>query len=671
MPKRAIKPEDLLQFQFVADPQISADGSLVLFSKKHVNEKNKYVTNLFTADADGNVRQWTQGDGGNANGRWSPDGSRIAFVSGRDKPASQVFTIASDGGEAHKLTSLPEGSIGAIRWSPDGSKIAFTFRETHPDWTEKAKKAREESGGSTPPWVIDNIWYRFDGDGYFGGQRYAICVADAKSGEHKQLYNKCPIGEYSFDWSPDSKELIVAHTASKRPMAEPENVQLFRVGLDGKATQLKGLPKGSKSAVRWSPDGKTIAYLGDFDEADPWGVRNQKLYVVSPEGGEPKCLTEKDDYCLAVMTLSDSKDAAVDAVLEWAPDSRALYAQVGRQGETQLAMSDVSKGGLEFLTKGRHVVGVGNLSADGSKVACLWGEPLHLNEVGIYDLAKHPAKPDVVTKFNKALLDKLALSIPEETWLDSTDGAKVHAWVMKPSEIRAGKKYPAVLEVHGGPHTQYGWAFFHEFQVLAAAGYVVVYSNPRGSKGYGEKFCGVIRGDWGNKDWDDVQSVTRWMQHQPYVASGSMGVMGGSYGGYMTNWAVGHTNDFKAAITDRCVSNMVSMAGNSDFPFNKDGYFGGTAWSSLKNIEPLWKQSPIAFFDKAKTPMLIIHSEGDLRCNVEQGEEVFTALQQEGIESRFVRYPVSTSHGMSRGGPPDLRLHRLGEILAWWGKHLK
>jgi len=199
---------------------------------------------------------------------------------------------------------------------------------------------------------------------------------------------------------------------------------------------------------------------------------------------------------------------------------------------------------------------------------------------------------------------------------------------------------------------------------------VVVYSNPRGSKGYGEKHCAAIRGDWGNKDWDDIQAVLNHMMSLPFIDSKKMGVMGGSYGGYMTNWVVGHTTDFKAAITDRCVSNMVSMAGSSDFPFNKDGYFGGYPWGDLKAIESLWKQSPIAYFDKVKTPMLIIHSEGDLRCNIEQSEQVFYALKAQGIETRFVRYPVSTSHGMSRGGPADLRLHRLGEITSWWKKHL-
>lgn len=669
MPKRAIKPEDLLKLVFVGDPQCSPDGNRILFSHKTINDKNKYISNLYTVDLDGKVQAWTQGESGAGQGRWSPDGSRIAFVSGRDKPKSQIYLIPTSGGEAAKLTDLPEGDIGEMRWSPDGKWIAFAFREQHPDWTTEAAKKREEKGLSTPPRVIDDIWYRLDGDGYFLGQRHALYVVEVATGESKKLYKPGPLGVFSFDWSPDSKEIAVAHSDRKRPMSDTPNDQIWRVDLKGKAAKLRGLPEGEKTGVRWSPDGKTIAYLGDVDLADPWGVRNTKLYVVSAEGGEAKCLSDKDDYCLTVMTLGDVKDAAADVVLEWSPDSKGLFVQIGWHGETQLGYVDAAKGGVKLVTKGSHVVSVGALSKDGKKVAALFGTTQKLNEVALVDAKDGSVK--VLTHFNKAFHDKVQLSEPEEVWLDSTDGVKVQAWVMKPIDYKAPKKYPAILEIHGGPHTQYGLAFFHEFQVLAAAGYVVVFSNPRGSKGYGEKFCAAIRGDWGNKDWDDIQAVTRYIQHLPYVNAGSVGIIGGSYGGFMTNWAIGHSKDYRAAVTDRSVSNFVSMAGNSDFPFNKDGYFGGVAWGRYEQIEPLWRQSPIAYFEGVKTPTLVIHSEGDLRCNVEQGEQVFTALQQEGVDSRFVRYPQSTFHGMSRSGPPDLRIHRLHEILNWWSKHLK
>ncbi len=676
MPKRPITADDLLRIVSVGDPQISPDGNRVLFSHKTVNDKNKTLSNLFTVDLEGEVRQWTSGEGGAGHGRWSPDGSQIAFVSGREGKKSQIFLIPADGGEARKLTNLKEGSVGGFRWSPDGTKIAFTYREQMPAFTEEAKKQREEKGLSEPPIEIDNVLYRLDGDGYFAGQRYAIYLVDTKTGEIAKLYSEAVDGSYSFDWSPNSQELIVAHTASKRPNIDPPNIQLYRVDLQGQAFPLEGLPKGEKSSVRWSPNGEMIAYCGDVDESDPWGVRNTKVYVVPAGGGEPSCLTDMADYCMGVATLSDTKEASYDAVLEWTADNRHLYVQVGTAGESQLGRVSVM-GGLELLTEGKHSLTVGNLSSDG-KIAALFGHATRLPEVAVIlpELATGKLAPKVLTNLNGAFHDEIKLSEPEEFWLDSTpnkDGteSKLHGWVMKPIGYLEPKRYPAVLEIHGGPHTQYGWAFFHEFQLLASQGYVVVYTNPRGSKGYGEQHCAEIKQDWGHKDWEDVQTVTRWMQHQSFIHPGQMGVMGGSYGGYMTNWVIGHCHDFKAAITDRCVSNMISMAGSSDFPFNKDGYFKGVAWSTYDKIKDLWEQSPLAYFENVRTPTLVIHSVGDLRCNIEQGEQVFTALQQEGIESRFVRYPVSTSHGMSRNGPPDLRLHRLGEIVKWWERFLK
>lgn len=676
MPKRPITAEDLLRIKFVGDPQISPDGKRVLFTQKTINDKNKYITNLFTVDSEGKLRQWTSGEGGAGHGRWSPDGSQIAFVSGREGKRPQLFLLPTDGGEARKLTSLPEGSLGDFQWSPDGTKIAFTFRDEMPVWTEAAKKEREEKGGSTPPIEIDDIWYRLDGDGYFAGQRYKLYFVDVATGEHKLLSSAAADGGYSFDWSPFSNELIVAHTASKRPFAEPPNIQLYRIDLEGQSWPVEGLPKGEKVSVRWSPDGKWIAYCGDVDEKDPWGTRNIKVYLVPAAGGEVKCLTDGTDYDMGVATLSDSREASYECVLEWAWDSSCLYVQVGWHGEVQLGRVSLD-GGVELLTEGKHSIAVGNLAKSGLKFAGTIGDATRLAEIAVLEpeLATGRMTAKVLTNLNGEFHDEIKLSEPEEFWLDSTpnkDGSesKLHGWVMKPIDYLEPKRYPAVLEIHGGPHTQYGWAFFHEFQVLAAQGYVVVYTNPRGSKGYGENYCAAIRGDWGNKDWDDVQTVTRWMQHQPYIHPGQMGVMGGSYGGYMTNWVIGHCHDYKAAITDRCVSNMVSMAGNSDFPFNKDGYFQGVAWGDLDAIKELWRQSPIAYFENVKTPTLIIHSVGDLRCNIEQSEQVFAALQQQGIESRFVRYPVETSHGMSRGGPPDLRLHRLGEIVKWWAKHL-
>ncbi len=680
MPKRPVRPDDLLRFVLVGDPQLSPDGGEVLFTKRTVDEKNATVGQLWSVGLGGNLRQWTSGEKGAGGGRWSPDGSRIFFTSAREGSA-QVYAIPTSGGEAWKLTSFEEGSIGDVRVSPDGTKLALTYRPAMPGDTKAAKKLREERGLSEPPVEIDHVLYRYDGDGYFANERYALVVVDAATGEATKLLDTDPHGSYDFDWSPDSSELAVVHNATDHPFVDPPNRQIWRVSMDGKAAMIQGLPKGVKGEPRWSPDGRWIAYAGDVDEDDPWGTRNTKLYVVSPDGGEAKDLTGSTDYDLSVATLSDTKDAGGGAVVEWAADSSGLYVQVGWHGEQQLGWVSLA-GGVELLTEGRHTLSIGN--ARGTRVAATWGDATRVPEIAIIEpeLATGRMVPKLLTDLNHDVHEELEIVAPEEVWIDTTDGLRVHGWVLRPgdgspsSEERAGGgtvgegvRSPVVLQVHGGPHTQYGWAFFHEFQCQVAEGYTVVYTNPRGSKGYGEAWTAAIRGDWGHKDWEDVNAVADWIRARP--VTGKVAIMGGSYGGYMTNWAIGHRHDWACAITDRCVSNFVSMAGNSDFPLNKDGYFGGVAYGNLDDIAGLWRQSPIAHFKGVTTPTLVIHSVGDLRCNIEQSEQVFAALQMQGVPSRFVRYPVSTSHGMSRSGPPDLRQHRLREILGWLGRYLK
>lgn len=668
MPKRPITAEDIFKLHLVSDAQMSPDGSQVLFLKSTIDkDKNRYIGNLFTANVEsGEVKQWTQGDKPGGIGRWSPDGKQIAFVAGRDGPTAQIFLIPTDGGEARKLTSLPEGSVGGISWSPDGKHIAMSFREVAENKTKKAEKERKEKGGSPPPMEIDTLWYRMDGDGYFIDQRFKIYIVNVDTGEHKKLYDKDVLGFYSFDWLPNSSGLAIAHSVHrKEPLLKKPNDQVFIVPLKGKATMIPGLAKGPKGCIKVSPDGKQVAFLGDHITEEVWGMRNTRLYVAPMKGGEQRCLTDKSDFCLETYTLTDTTGGG-EATLEWSNDCKKLIVSIGTEGTAQVGIVNVARGGVKLMTSGDHVLALGNHSANGKSMAMTKGTTTSPAEVAVFD----GTEIRTLTSFNKDSLKEVAIAKPSSHWVTSADGTKVHTWCMKPTKFKKGKKYPAVLEIHGGPHAQYGFTFFHEFQLLAAQGYVVVYSNPRGSKGYGEAFCEAIKRDWGGVDWEDIQAVKSWMENQSFINPKKMGVMGGSYGGFMTNWAIGHTTDFKGAITDRCVFNWISMSGNSDFPLNRDDYFGGCAWGPLKNLEDLWRQSPAAYFHKVKTPTLVIHSEGDLRCNVEQGEQVFYVLKSIGVETRFVRYPANSSHGLSRNGPPDLRLHRLGEIVSWWKRWL-
>lgn len=667
MSKRAITIQDLTQFKLVGDPQIHPTEELVLFGLKTISEKNKAVSQLHLVDFKGTVSQLTQGEKTCAGGRWVPGNRSVSFISGRGTTGDQIFVLPETG-EANQLTKLDEGSIGGYEWSPDGKYIAFTHRLTHPDFTEKAIAERKEKGLSDAPLAFETTWYRLDGDGYFGEQRHKLYLLHVSSGAVLCLSDKSAHGEYSIAWSPSSDKIAVIRSAEKEPFIEKPNDQIYLIDLTGNETLVPGLPKGNKGSLKWSPDGQWLAFAGNDSVEDPWGALNSRLYKVRPDGSGFTSLTPDTEYDLDVATLSDTKEAGYGAIMNWAPNSSGLYTQVAWHGETHLGFIDANSGEIRLITKGQCAYFIGNVDATGSRVPAIYGDPTSIPELVLIDTSNGESKP--LTSFNKDWTNEVALAMPEAMYLDSPDGSKVHAWVMKPVDFDESKKYPAILEVHGGPHTQYGWVFFQEFQVLAAQGYVVVYTNPRGSKGYGEAYCNAIKGAWGDKDWIDVQTATAWMKNQSYIDDSKLGIMGGSYGGYMTNWAIGHTHDFKAAITDRCVSNLVSMAGSSDFPVNKDGYFQGTAWGNLEDIKGLWSQSPIAFFTNVKTPTLIIHSEGDLRCNIEQSEQVFIALKMQGIETRFVRYPKNTSHGMSRNGPADLRMHRLQEIVNWWKRQL-
>lgn len=672
MPKRPIQPEDLKRFRHVSEPRIDPDGSRILFSVKRLAEKNKNEVHLYTLDLfDHSVKQWTFGAGANSGARWSPDGKLIAFQSRRGEQASaQIHLLSTDGGEARALTQLPEGNMSALKWSPDGKWIAFTFRETAAEFTKAAQTEREKDGLSTPPMVVTSLFYRLDGDGFYLQQRYALYVVEVATGQVRPLYRAEKDEVESFDWLPDSSGLVVSEGWWEANYAqEPVDSRITVVRLDTSTHILQGLPVGEKYGLAVSPDGELVAYLGLAGRDDDRGDYNRHLFVAPIKGGEARCLSANDDYCLSVGVNSDTKSDD-GTTLTWSPDSRALYVQIGWHGAMQIGYVPLEEGGVRLLTEGHHLVYLGNRDRSGEKFACTYGNAIRLQEIALLDLSEASPAPKVLTDLNASLYDEVHLIEPESHWVESTDGAQVQVWTLTPT-TSGTTKHPAVLEIHGGPHMMYGYSFMHEFQLLAAAGYVVVYSNPRGSKGYGEAHTSAIRNSWGVKDWEDIESVTRWMQHHPNIQAGRMGVMGGSYGGYMTNWVVGHTHAFRAAITDRCVSNLVSKAGNSDYVWRPNGYWEGYAYGGWDKIRTLWNQSPIAYFDQVQTPMLVIHSEDDLRCNIEQSEQVFAALQQRGIPSRFVRYPHGTSHGMSRNGPADLRLHRLGEILSWWQKYLR
>lgn len=650
---------------------MSPDGRSVLVLRKAVGERNDYEASVWLADAERRTapRALTGGPR-DILPRWSPDGARVAFVRAVKGKAPRIMAVAAGGGAARALATLPHGTVRDLEWSPCGRRLAFSFRPTAPERTDAARKAREARGGSTPPWEIDVAWYRLDGDGYFGGARFALHVLDVRTGSVRRAYDRDTLGMFSYDWAPDGNSLVVAANEHPRAPWTPWASEILVVraaGRDvGKAARVAGLPVGPKCCPRWSPDGLRISYAGKSGKVPMYGTGNVSLFVHDLAARRTRCVTDGADVCLMAATLGDSGEGAADPQVRWFPDGTALFFRVGWHGSGRIASVPADGGRVAFHTAEGAECSLGTFSADGWRLACTRSTPVEPAEAHVLEVELSEFEARRVTGFNDALVSELELVHPEERWIRAADGHRVHCWRMRRRGLRGRR--PAVLEVHGGPHAQYGCTFFHEFQLLCAQGYEVWYPNPRGSKGYGERHTAGIRGAWGTKDWVDLQAVLRAMRRDPGIDRTRVGIMGGSYGGYMTNWAVAHDRSFRAAITDRCVSNMVSMSLNSDWLD-----FPGPEWGAgvLEDPAPLWRASPIAHFGRVRTPMLVIHSEGDLRCNVEQGEQVYAALCALGVPARFVRYPRESSHGMSRAGPPDLRIHRLREIVAWWRRWMQ
>lgn len=665
MPER-ITAEDILRIRTLLDPRISPDGKRIAFVVKRVEEsRNRSFTNLWMVPSDGSAppREFTTGDNHDSEPRWSPDGRFIAFVSDRVDERAQVFVIPTDGGEARKLTNLPEGSLSEIAWSPDGSSIAFIHEPTDEHDTKEAIEARKKDNRSTPPREITRLMYRLDGTGWLPSQRPHLWVADVATGEARQL-GRTANGEASPCWSPDGAAIACVVNRRPDPDFEPLYEDLMLFPLDGGEPSVIPAPDGPKSNPAFSPDGSRIAWTGHTDVRDTWGSRNKQIWSAPVSGdGTAVCHTASLDRPVGVHTLADVHSFGSGAAgPAWDGDARILFISSDRGSERLMAVS-LADNHIETLVDGERCVLAFTCEPASRRAALLMAQATAPAEIFVWNGF---GEPERVTGLNDEFVRSRSIQAPEEFTATTADGREVHGWILKPDGFDPSRKYPMVLEVHGGPHTQYGWSFFHEFQLLAAEGYVVVYTNPSGSVGYGESWARAIKGQWGIPDFDDLMAAVDHVLSLGYVDGKRTAVAGGSYGGFMTAWVIGHTDRFRCAIADRGVYNLVSMAGQSDFPWD-DSNFDGYPWDWS---DVLLKHSPLTYARHVRTPVMILHSEGDLRCPVGQAEEYFAALKGLGKEVMFLRFPAESSHGLSRGGPPDLRIARLKANAGWFRKYL-
>jgi dipeptidyl aminopeptidase/acylaminoacyl peptidase len=644
MAPHPVKPRDLRKFVFISDPQMSPDGSKVAYVHTSIDyDENEYMKHIWVHDVStGRDTQFTYGAGKDSYPRWSPSGNKLLFLSSGRQPdsKSELYVIYSSGGEAQKVAS-PETGVSNPQWSPDEKTILFSGRVGEP------KKPESDVV------VVNRIWFKLNGVGMFAGKRVHLFTVKAMGGKPKQITRgEFDVGAYA--WGPEGKEIAyVTNKESDQDISYIRDIYVMPV----KGGEARKITKSIHeiSNLSWSRHG--IAYFGSDWHAQ--GSTNTDIWVMQP-GEEPVNVTEGFDRSLERGIGSDLRISTQDPGPVWSPSGKEIYFITGEVPHSNIYKIKLGSREVERLTDGITVDGF-SYSADFRRLtynAMTATEPCELYVDG-----------EKVTGFNAKHLKNLRLSTPEHyTWVNEL-GEYIDGWVMKPIDYKDGEKYPAVLQIHGGPLGIYGDGVYQEFQLLTSAGYAVIYTNPRGSGGYDEEYASTLNGRYSTVDYRDVMDFTHdAVERFSFIDADRLGVTGGSYGGYLTNWIITQTDLFKAAVACRSTCNRYSHHGYSDFGF-KHGESGnmGYPW---RDEEKLLAQSPLRYAARVKTPTLFIHSENDLRCPIQQGEEFFVALMELGVDTELVRFP-DENHELSRSGKPKHREERFQHILRWFDKHLK
>lgn len=660
MTTRGITSADLYDLASIANPQFSPDGGSYVFVQTTIDRDiDEYQYHIYYGSLNSKSEpvQWTFGKGKNHSPRWSPDGSKLAFVSNRSGK-NQIHVLSVNGGEARQITTLACGASNPV-WSPDGSAIAFQVSLQGGKTIFDLKE--EENQEKPKPLEVSVMQYKSDSEGFWKGTYRQIAIVDVKTGELKQLTER-NYHHSLYSWSPDGTQLAVGADFSEQHDFS-FNHDLY--ALDVETKKLTPITKGSGSFGQavWSPDGRYLGFLGHEREYE--NATLTKIWVYQTDTQELSCLTAQWEVPVGNYMVGDFQQGAAVPGLIWTTDSTGYYFVGSDKGNTNIYFGDLN-GNIQSVTnEQQHVYGL-SIHPDSNKAIAAISTPVEVGDLYLLSLPDGETI-EKLTNVNKEFLKTIRFSQPEHLEIEGAAGWTLQGWLIKPLGFKEGHKYPLILEIHGGPHMMYGNTFMNEFQILAAQGYAVLYINPRGSHGYGQKFVDAVRGDYGGNDYQDLMAAVNYvLANYEFIDSNRLGVTGGSYGGFMTNWIVGQTNQFKAAVTQRSISNWISFYGVSDIGY----YF--TEWqikSDLSDIETLWKHSPLAYVKNVETPLLILHSEKDYRCPIEQGEQLFIALKRLGKETKFVRFP-DENHELSRSGRPALRINRLDYITGWFNNYI-
>ncbi|WP_110114349.1 S9 family peptidase [Bacillus sp. CGMCC 1.16541] len=651
--KRALILDDLNRLKSVYDAKLSPDGSRAIYVLHGMNcETESYYSHLHMIELEtGETNQWTYGAQKDYSPRWSPTGRSLAFLSTRSgKP--QIYLVSSNGGEARRLTDCQQGA-STIEWSPDGRYILFS--------TKSSEQEIRKDTTELKPLVVENLQYKSDASGFLKDMYSQVMMVEVETGNVTQLTS----GPYHHSvgcWLPDQKSIVFTANRSQNPgLSLHSDVFIYEVETSLLTNVTNG--RGYFSTVSASPDGTYLALIGNEREYQSATVN--KIWLYHLQNQTFTCLTSEWDVEIGDVMVGDVHSWRTNPGVLWTSDSEGFYFLMSDQGNVGVYYGNIHGEMYPSLLEDLHVYSL-SIHPEQHKAVIGISKPSHPGD--LYMLNLMTGELAQVTNVNQDLVEEVEFVTSEAFYTRAKDGLQLQSWIMKPPHDKESDQYPLILEIHGGPHMMYGNTFMYEFQLLAAKGYAILFSNPRGGRGYGQAFVDAVRGDYGGMDYEDLMVVVdEAIERYPFIDTNRLGVTGGSYGGFMTNWIVGQTNRFKAAVTQRCISNWTSFYGVSDIGY----YF--TEWEVkadiYEDIDKLWHHSPLRLVSNVETPLLILHSEKDYRCPIEQAEQLFIALKRKEKDVKFVRFPEA-NHELSRSGPPVLRKHRLNHIIEWFERYM-
>jgi dipeptidyl aminopeptidase/acylaminoacyl peptidase len=638
--RRGITPEDYLAFEFISDAHLSPDGKQAAYVLTTIDQKkNRRVGSVWVAATDGiSAPRRLTADGASAP-RWSPDGTLLAFLSNRggegDSSPRQIFLLRLDGGEGQPLTHLKNG-VSAYQWSPDGKRIVAVSRIGPTDTGTRKSDVRHYT----------HISYKFNDTGWFDDKRTHLWIVDAATGNDRQLTAGDDWNDTDPQWSPDSTRIAFVSDRTGKEYDNGVNKDVWVIPADGGPLTKISDHDFADTEPRWSPDGRQIAFAGQTQRR-----QFPRLYVASSSGG-------------AASTLIVENLDLIPSDLHWI-SPRELRFEAGSRGTNQIFRVDLTARKFAPVTQGERAFRGSDINPKVGLMSYLANDFKHLDD--LYVAALDGGGERQITHLNAKLWADLDLASVERLPYKSTDGWAAEGFLVKPLGWEPGKKYPLILSVHGGPAGQYGTDWYQEFQVYAAKGWAVFFCNPRGSTGYGEKFERGILNNWGGMDYQDVMAgLDAALKQNPWIDADRLGVTGGSYGGFMTNWILGHTNRFKAAVTLRSLSNFISDDGTRDFAYGHEDDFKGALFD---DFDQYWDASPLKYARNVKTPTLILHSDNDFRVPIEQGEQWFRALKHYGVNTELVIFPRE-NHNLTRTGEPKHLVESLNWQLYWFDRYL-